>query len=148
MLFCNGQLPERAEDVGSRDELDASYGIQTGIQVRKGPALANDMTIEGMTITNTETRATILLCDKNARLPRGLGRCSIMSHFSMSWTHLSMTAVARGLARYGARSTGRVSGGNGNVASALVQRPSSDIDMAKDRTAPGAQINDCGFLVG
>ena len=37
----------------------------------------------------------------------------------------------RGLARYGARSTGRVSGCKGNVASALVQRPSSDIDKAK-----------------
>ena len=68
VLFCNGQLQERAEDIGSRDGLDASYCIQTGIQVRKGPALADDMTVEGMTINNTETRATILLCDKSARV--------------------------------------------------------------------------------
>ena len=45
VLFCNGQLPERAEGIGSRDELDASYCIQTGIQVRNGPALADDMTV-------------------------------------------------------------------------------------------------------
>ena len=42
-----------------------------------------------------------------------------------------MTALALGLALYGARSIGRVSGGKGNAASALVQRPSSDIDKAK-----------------
>ena len=38
---------------------------------------------------------------------------------------------ALGLALYGARSIGRVSGGKGNVASALVQQPSSDIDKAE-----------------
>ena len=35
------------------------------------------------------------------------------------------------LARYGARSTGRVSGDKGKVASALVQRPSVDMDNKK-----------------
>ena len=45
--------------------------------------------------------------------------------------HFSITALALGLAGYAAQSIGRVSGGKGNVASALLQRPSSSIDKAK-----------------
>ena len=50
-------MPERAEDIGCRDEVDASDCIQTGIYVRKGPTLADNMKVEGMTIIKTETRA-------------------------------------------------------------------------------------------
>ena len=36
-------------------------------QARKGPALADNKAVEGMTIIYTETRASVLLCDKSTR---------------------------------------------------------------------------------
>ena len=60
-------MPECAEDIGCRDELDASDCIQTGLKVRKGPTLADNVMVEGMTIINTEARASVLLCDKSTR---------------------------------------------------------------------------------
>ena len=88
------------------------------------------MTVEGMTIINTETRASVLLCDKSTRaIPRARAFVDDVP-FKHIMGHFSITALALGLAGYAAQSIGRVSGGKGNVASALVQRPSSEIDKA------------------
>ena len=83
-----------------------------------------------MTIINTETRASVLLCDKSARATRRASWFFDDVPFKHHG-HLSITGLALGLARYGARSIGQVSGGKGNVASALVQLPISDLDKAK-----------------
>lgn len=57
--------------------------------------------------------------------PHELGRCSLTPSFSIWFTHFSMTSCARGLVRYGGLSTGCVPGWSGNIASAILQRPSS-----------------------
>ena len=84
-----------------------------------------------MAVINTETGLPLLLATIVQGLPHGLGRSSIIPHSNISLTHLSITSEVRGLGRYGGRSTGRVPSGTGNVASAIVQRPNSDIDREK-----------------
>ena len=73
-----------------------------------------------MRIINTETTVSVLICDKSTRGAPRAGTFFDDVPFKLSWIHLSMIALARGLARYGARSIGRVSWGKGNVASALI----------------------------
>eukprot|EP00904_Undaria_pinnatifida_P011908 jgi/Undpi1/7848/HiC_scaffold_23.g10320.m1 len=51
-------LPKQDEGV--------SDGIQAGLEVRHGPALANDVAVEGMAVINTETGAAVALGDDTA----------------------------------------------------------------------------------
>ena len=57
-----------------------------------------------------------------------------------------MTAEVLGLARYGGRSTGQVPGGTGKVASAIVQRPRSDMDREKTERCFAHKVKG-GFLL-
>ena len=92
------------------------------------------MTLEGMTIINAETRASVLLCDKSIRAASRARTFFDDVPFKHIMDAFINDSFSSRVARYGARSIGRVSGGKGNVASALVQRPSSDIDKAQDGT--------------
>ena len=89
------------------------------------------MTVEGMTIINTQTWALILLCNKST-WPTPWARTFFDD---VPFKHIMDTFIDDSFSsRVGsvrARSIRRMSGGKGNVASAGLQRPSSDIDKAK-----------------
>lgn len=103
------------------------------------------MTVEGVTVVNTETRTAIFLINNGDGTTPGTGPFFYLPHSSMSWLHLSMTAGVRGVERCGARSTTRVSVGRGNVASAVVQRLTLKW-RAKTRAMFRAQREDCVSL--
>ena len=90
------------------------------------------MTVEGMTIINTETWASILLCDKSTwATPRARTFFDDVPFKHIMDTFIDDSFSSRVGFVWGTIDIERVSGGKGNVASALVQRPSSDIDKAK-----------------
>ena len=67
VLLGHRQLPERVEDVTDGDVEGVSDGIQAGLEIGHGPALADDVAVEGVAVINTETGATVALSDDSTR---------------------------------------------------------------------------------